>query len=56
VLVTARKFRDLEPAQPGGELEPVTQVETIARQLQAPELAPSPTQELTGQEKVDQPL
>ena len=42
VLVTARKFRDLEPAQPGGELESVTQVETVARQLQAPELAPSP--------------
>ena len=33
VLVTARKFRDLEPAQPGGELE------TVARQLQAPEMA-----------------
>ena len=38
VLVTARKFRDLEPAQPGSELEPPTQVETTARELQAPEL------------------
>ena len=38
VLVTARKFRELEPAQPGDELEPVAQVETAARQLQAPEL------------------
>ena len=40
VLVTARKFRDLEPAQPGNELEPPAQVETVARQLQAPELSP----------------
>ena len=39
VLVTARKFRDLEPAQPGGELETMSQVETVARQLQAPEMA-----------------
>ena len=39
VLVTARKFRDLEPAQPGDELEPPAQVETAARQLQAPELS-----------------
>ena len=39
VLVTARKFRELEPAQPGGELESVTQIETAARQLQAPELS-----------------
>jgi len=38
VLVTARKFRELEPAQPGSELVPPTQVETAARQLQAPEL------------------
>ena len=42
VLVTARKFRELEPAQPGDELEPPTQVEAAARQLQAPELAPAP--------------
>ncbi len=39
VLVTARKFRELEPAQPGGEIEPVAQVEATARHLQAPELA-----------------
>lgn len=38
VLVTARKFRELEPAQAGGEIEPVAQVETVARQLQAPEM------------------
>ena len=37
VLVTARKFRELEPAQPGGEIEPLMPVETIARQLQAAE-------------------
>ncbi|MCX6968158.1 MAG: DNA recombination protein RmuC [Verrucomicrobia bacterium] len=45
VLVTARKFRELEPAQPGEELDSMTQVETVARQLQAPELAPSPVRE-----------
>ena len=45
VLVTARKFRDLEPAQPGDELEPVTQLETVTRHLQAPELLPSPAPE-----------
>jgi len=44
VLVTARKFRDLEPAQPGGELETMSQVETVARQLQAPEMASSSEQ------------
>jgi len=49
VFVTARKFRDLEPAQPGDELELVTQVETGARQLQAPELAPLPAQENAGE-------
>ncbi len=38
VLVSARKFRDLEPAQPGGEIEPVAPVETAVRQLQAQEL------------------
>jgi len=42
VLVTARKFRELEPAQPGGELESTTQVETVSRQLQAPEFLPDP--------------
>ena len=49
VFVTARKFRDLEPAQPGDELELVTQVETGTRQLQAPELAPLPAQENAGE-------
>jgi DNA recombination protein RmuC len=42
VLVTARKFRELEPAQPGDELESPAQVEIAARQLQAPELVSSP--------------
>ena len=48
VLVTARTFRDLEPAQPGDELEPISQVETVARQLQAPEFTPSSIPENTG--------
>ena len=42
VLVTARKFRDLEPAQPGGELESPAQVEAAARHLQAPEFTVAP--------------
>ena len=37
VLVTARKFRELEPAQPGGDIEPLVPVETITRNLQASE-------------------
>ena len=49
VLVTARKFRDLEPAQPGGELTPAEQIDSVARQLQAPELLPSPSPETTDQ-------
>jgi len=49
VLVTARKFRELEPGQPGDELEPPAQVEAAARQLQAPELLPSLEPEKTGQ-------
>ena len=48
VLVTARKFRGLEPAHPGDELEPISQVETVARQLQAPEFTPSSIPENTG--------
>lgn len=40
VLVTARKFRELEPGQADGELEPPAPVEVAARGLQAPELAP----------------
>jgi DNA recombination protein RmuC len=40
VLVTARKFRELEPAQTGDTIEPLAQVETAVRQLQAPELLP----------------
>jgi DNA recombination protein RmuC len=40
VLVSARKFRELEPAQNGDNIEPIAQVETAVRQLQAPELLP----------------
>lgn len=45
VLVTARRFRDLEPgSQADGELEPPAPVEIAARGLQAPELAPPPSE------------
>lgn len=49
VLVTARKFRELEPAQPGDELASPAQVDAAARQLQAPELISSPEPETRGQ-------
>jgi len=42
VLVTARKFRELEPAQIGKGIEAPPQIETTVRQLQAPELLPEP--------------
>ncbi len=42
VLVTARKFRELEPAQTGDSIEPLPQVEIAVRQLQAPELVVEP--------------
>jgi len=38
VMVTARKFKELEAAQAGVEIEPLTPVEQTARNLQAPEL------------------
>jgi DNA recombination protein RmuC len=42
VLVTARKFRDLEAAPEGKEIRELTPVDTAARALQAPEmLAPT---------------
>jgi DNA recombination protein RmuC len=42
VLVTARKFKDLGAAPMGLDIEILPQVEQIARELQAPELLPSP--------------
>jgi DNA recombination protein RmuC len=38
VLVTARKFRELEASGPGEEIEALTPVDTTTRQMQAPEL------------------
>jgi DNA recombination protein RmuC len=40
VLVTARKFRDLESSGAHGEIEAATPVESAPRQLQAPEVLP----------------
>jgi len=38
VLVSARKFRDLQTAGPEDEIEPLSPVETVPRQLQAAEM------------------
>ena len=38
VMVTARKFKDLEAGAPGQEIEALDQVDHVPRQLQAPEL------------------
>jgi DNA recombination protein RmuC len=40
VFVTARRFNDLGAAAAGVEIEPLEQVEQIARDIQAPELLP----------------
>jgi DNA recombination protein RmuC len=45
VLVSARKFRDLEAAATEPELEAMLPIETVPRQLQAPELLTSETQQ-----------
>ncbi len=39
VLVSARRFRDLEAAGPTGEIETAAPIETRPRGVQAPELA-----------------
>ena len=40
VLVTARKFKDLDAVGVDAEIEPLAPVETTPRRLQAPELLP----------------
>jgi DNA recombination protein RmuC len=45
VFVTARKFNDLGAAADGVEIEPLEQVEQIARDIQAPELLPETSED-----------
>lgn len=47
VFVTARKFHDLGAAADGLEIEPLEQVEQIARDIQAPELLPETSEDAT---------
>lgn len=49
VLVTARKFQDLEAAPTGAELPELTPIDHVTRQVQAPELFPPEALE-TGEE------
>ena len=51
VMVTARKFKELEAAQAGVEIEPLSPVEQTARGLQAPELLQGQTLMPLGDEK-----
>jgi len=48
VLVTARKFKELGAAPMGLEIDVLPQVEQLAREMQAPELLPPPTEHGQG--------
>jgi DNA recombination protein RmuC len=60
VLVSARKFRDLETTRPEDEIEPLSQVETAPRQLQATEMAgiseANGHEEINSSPQSDEPL
>ena len=51
VMVTARKFKDLDAAQAGVEIEVLAPVEQTARKIQAPELLQGQALMALGEEK-----
>src|SRR6185436_8746834 len=48
VLVSARKFRELEASGTEAEIEPISPVENLPRQLQAPEFIVLPPESSEG--------
>jgi DNA recombination protein RmuC len=53
VFVTARKFNDLGAAAGGVDIEPLEQVEQIARDIQAPELFPETSEKGPPENRTD---